>query len=573
MLQGAQWRVINQNNEQDIIDRILENRGLTSPALKEQFLNPDFNRHLHSPYLLKDMEKAVERIMTALKKNEKIVIFGDYDADGVTATALLYDFFRQNHPKIDYILPHRLNDGYGVTPTGVIKAEELGASLIITVDNGMNAISAAEEAQKRGIDLIITDHHQQGNELPVAHAIVNPNRHDCAYPFKQISGAGVAYKLVTALAEKILSPKDAEYFLKWSLDLVAMGTVADIMPLIDENRTLVYFGLKVISESKRPGIRALLNANGKKQQRINTVTIGYQLGPRINAAGRLEKADIALKLLIANDYSEALSLAKKLDEVNQLRQEMTQKALDEAERGLDQNEKIIIVNSADWHPGIIGLVAGKLCEKYNRPVLAFSKNNEHNVYKGSARSPEYFDITEAMMSFSELLENVGGHRQAGGCTVTFEQYNAFCKEIGEYASKLLKKTPVTRLYEAETILLPREISLESWEKIQKLAPFGNENPNPLFLVENASIQLIRTVGFKKRHLQLKLNIGDKLINAIGFGLGDFLKHLQPGQKIDLMAEISVNTWNNNTSIQLVVKDIRPSLGIDNEELPITASNN
>ena len=197
----------------------------------------------------------------------------------------------------------------------------------------------------------------------------------------------MAYKLVTALAEKVLSPEDAEHFLKWSLDLVAMGTVADIMPLIDENRTMVYYGLKVINKVNRPGIRALLSSNGQRHQRINTVTIGYQLGPRINAAGRLEKADIALKLLIANDYSEALNLAKKLDEVNQLRQELTQKALDEAERDLDQNEKIIIVNSADWHPGIIGLVAGKLCEKYNRPVLAFSKNNESSTYRGSARSP------------------------------------------------------------------------------------------------------------------------------------------------------------------------------------------
>lgn len=558
MLKGAQWKVINRNFEADIIDRILENRGLADPVDKEIFLNPDYSNHLHSPYLLKDMKTAVERILTALRKKEKIIIFGDYDADGVTATALLYDFFHHLGANFDFILPHRLNDGYGVTPSGIQKAKKAGASVIVTVDNGISALSAAEEAKRSGIDLIITDHHQQGSELPDAVAVVNPNRHDCAYPFKQISGVGVAYKLVTALAEKALTPGDAESFLKWSLDLVAMGTVADIMPLVDENRVFVYYGLKVIAKAKRPGIRALLQGSGPSHHTINTMTIGYQLGPRINAAGRLEKADIALKLLIASDYDKALQLSKSLDEVNQKRQELTLKALEEAEASIDLKEKLLIVSSPHWHPGIIGLVAGKLCEKYNRPVMAFSHIEDEQIYKGSARSPEFFDITEAMMSLDQYLDSVGGHRQAGGCTVKSDNFASFCRDIKQYAHHILQDSTTMHHFNAETILQPGEINLPTWKKLNCLAPFGQENPNPLFLIENVEILQMRAVGFQERHLQLRLKNSNEIISAIGFGLGDYKRHLQHGQIIDLMAELSENNWNNQKNVQLIIKDIRPA---------------
>jgi len=565
MQNRAEWRVKNNNLEKSVVDRILENRGFTDPSDIDAFLHPDFKNHLHSPYLLRDMDIAVERIIEALSKNERIVIYGDYDADGVTATALVYDLFHQIGANFTFILPHRLNDGYGVTPTGVQKAKELGADVILTVDNGITAFEAALEAEKLGIALIITDHHQQGEGIPKAVAVINPNRKDCDYPFKHISGVGVAYKLVTALAERILSQEEAEYFLKWSLDLVAMGTVADLMCLLGENRALVHYGLKVIQKAKRPGIRALLNLYGQNNQRVNTITIGYQLGPKINAAGRLEKADIALKLLIAKDFSQAEELAKNLDEVNHQRQILTQEALEEAENLIDLSSKVMIVTSRKWHPGIIGLVAGKLCEKYHRPVIAFAYVDAENAFKGSARSPEYFDITSAMMSFNDDLVNVGGHRQAGGCTVTEEKFEYFVSNFKKYAEDKLKEVIVSNIYEADTSLTSDQITLEMWNEINQLAPFGNENLRPLFYVENMEITQIRSVGFNKRHLQLKLKKNLQYIMAIGFGLGDLSDRFARGDKIDLMTEMGENIWNNHTYIQLVVKDIRHANGANIEK--------
>jgi single-stranded-DNA-specific exonuclease len=571
MQEGARWRVLNKNRDGDILTRILANRGFRSEAAKDAFLHPNFERHLHSPYLLKDMDRAVDHILMALRQGQGIVVFGDYDADGVTATALLCDFFHHIQANCSAILPHRINDGYGITPAGVRKARNMGAKLVITVDNGVNALEAAQTAQDLAVDLIITDHHQVGEKLPQAVAIVNPQRHDCTYPEKQISGAGIAYKLVTALAREIMSQEDADHFLKWSLDLVAMGTVADIMPMRGENRAFVFFGLKVIGKERRPGIRALLQQKRSSQKTVNTMTIGYQLGPMINAAGRLEKADIALELLLTQDYNKALDLAQNLYGVNKSRQKLTSAAIREAEEKLNSGAPIILVESSQWHPGIIGLVAGKLCEKYNRPVIAFARLSDEGILKGSARSPHYFDITAAMNSAAHLLDSVGGHRQAGGCTVSSDNFPMFCQHLQMMAEDKLHGESFAPTFEAETFLNTDEMNLPTWNRIRQLAPFGNSNPNPLFLIEDVYILALRCVGHNRQHLQMKIRKSNSEINAIGFNLAHYAEHLKTGETIDLMAQMSENYWHQKSNLQLIVADLRPAGNISPQPSAVDAA--
>jgi single-stranded-DNA-specific exonuclease len=558
MISGSQWRIkYDSTQATDIVDQILINRGFDTEEKRQAFLNPDFDRHLHSPALLKDMDVAVERIVQAIDGNQKIIVFGDYDADGVTSTALLIDFFDKLGVKADYILPHRITDGYGITPEGVAAAAEKSAELIITVDNGINANPAADKCAELGIDLIITDHHSQNADLPRALAVINPNRVDCPYPFKYISGVGVTFKLVTALSQKKMTADAASHFLKWSLDLVAMGTVADMVPLVEENRTLVYFGLQVIAKSRRPGLMALMYSDTRGT--VDTNTIAYQLGPRINAAGRLEKADKALELLLSKDNKDALEIANALQNVNQKRQELTKTSLAEADAQLDHNDKIFILFSPAWHPGIIGLIAGKICEKYNKPVVAFGPSGDGTAFKGSARSPHYLNITEALLSAEDLLLSVGGHKQAGGCTLPVENFKAFKERVTSHVNSFMENKPVYKVFEAEMVLAAARVTLDTIASLKRLAPFGQHNPNPLFVLERVEVVSLRKVGFDQQHLQLRVRGDDMILQCIGFGLGDYLEHLKNGMMIDLMAELKENVWQNQVSAQLIIHDIRPCL--------------
>ena len=500
------------------------------------------------------MDRAVKRTIKAVNLNHKILVFGDYDADGVTATALLYSFLKEIKSNCDYHIPHRLKDGYGITESGVRLAYEKQVDLIITVDNGIAAVKAVQLAVDLKIDVIITDHHKQGDQLPVAYAIINPNRSECNYPFKGISGVGVAFKFIQVLSKDFMTDQEREHFLKWNLDLVAMGTVADVMPILDENRVFVYYGLKVITKSKRPGIRALLKSDDQKKS--NTITIGYKLGPKINAAGRLEAADKALELLLEPDQSRADIRAKELTEINHRRQEMTEIAVKEAHQQIDLSENFFVISSADWHQGIVGLISARITDKYYKPSFVFNYNAELRQYKGSGRSPIYFDITEAMLKHKDLLEAGGGHRQACGCTIKSENFEAFKKAITESANQTITENQLIPEIDISTEMDAEQINLSTFDDISRLAPFGHCFPDPLFLTKGLTLQSFRKVGFEGKHLLMNFKKENRYIKGIAFRLGQLASKIKIDDSLDVVFSLSKNEWKDKVSIQLIIKDFR-----------------
>jgi len=556
-LSKYKWVVSDPNDDysKPLIHRILELRNITEEDEVELFLNPNYEQHLHDPLLMADMKKAVEFTLNAIKENKKIIVFGDYDADGVTATALLYSFLKEVNANCDYFLPHRLKDGYGITPEGVRLAKERGAELIITVDNGIVANDAIDEANSLDLPVIITDHHKQGGELPNAYAVVNPNRDDCPYPFKGISGVGVAFKFVQLLSKELQNAADREKFLRWNLDLVALGTVADVMPLLDENRVLVHYGLKVLSKTRREGLKAILLGSKRDNSSADTFTIGFQIGPKINAAGRLEAADRALELLLTTDEDEATQLANELDEINKRRQELTEKAVTEAAEKITGDEKIIILESTDWHQGIIGLIAARICERFSRPTLIFSIDEEKNIYKASGRSPAFFDITKAIMNTPELVINGGGHVQACGCSIAGENYEKFKHTLLEYCENSIETEDLTPELYIDTHLLPEQINLSTFDDLSKLAPFGQAFPEPVFVTKNVAISRFRQVGFNGKHLQISLEKSRKIYKGIAFNMGHLANEISIGRRIDVAYTLSKNAWNGSESVQLMIKDI------------------
>jgi single-stranded-DNA-specific exonuclease len=542
----------NNHTEKLLAERILLNRKIENVDL---FINPSFEKHLRDANDLKDINKAVEIADNYIETNRKILVFGDYDADGVTSTALLYSFLKEVKANCAFHIPHRLKDGYGITVDGVRYAKEINVELIITVDNGIAANEAVDLANELGIEVIITDHHKQNGDLPKASAIVNPNQKDCNYPFKGISGVGVAFKFIQLLSKKLMNDEDREHFLKWNLDLVAMGTVADVMPILDENRIFVYYGLKVISKSKRIGIRALLDSiyeDGK----ADTVTIGYKIGPRINAAGRLEAADKALNLLLTEDENEAKALAKELNEINKRRQTITEDAVKEASKMIIGNEAIIILKNEMWHLGIIGLIAARLSETHFKPVLIFTKDEETGNLKSSGRSPEYFDITKAIMSLEEILIAGGGHRQACGCTIAYKDYEKFQDSMKIYSEKAIQDDMLLPDLNVDTTLDASEIHFDSLKEIQRLSPYGQSFSEPVLLSNKFHIDYMRTVGYEGKHLQLTLKKDGIVYKAIGFKMGNYTKRFKIGQQIDIVYSLSKNEWKGKVDLQLILKDMK-----------------
>ncbi len=549
------WLVLNPSPEGRLVDRILATRGYETPEQREQFLFPDFEAHLHDPSLLPDMDAACERIFRALDGGERIVVFGDYDADGVTATVLLLDLFRALGAPCSAILPHRLRDGYGIKRAGVERALAQGAGLIITVDNGMSAHEALGFARQAGVDVIVTDHHLQGaGDRPPACAVVNPNRRDSEYPFPGIAGVGVAYKLAAAVAHQRMTPRQAERFLKWSLDLVAMGTVADVAPLVDENRVFVHYGLKVIAHARRPGVRALLAVSGTSQRRLAPEVIGFRLGPRINAAGRLDAADHALRLLRAQDPGEARPLAERLDAINRQRQTMLKEAVDQLLPTIDEDARLLAVRGS-WHPGIIGLIAARLCERYHRPAVVMTDFDGSETLKGSARSPECFHITRALDRVAHLLAGHGGHSRAAGLSVPLEAVDELIAQLTAQAEEQLTEEDLVRSIVIDTPVREDELTLEQAEELLRLQPCGQGNPRPILAYEGARVEHARALT-NGAHLKLLLGIGSRTIDGIGFGLGEWFPKLPKGATIDAAFHLDVNEWRGRRSPQLVLADIR-----------------
>ncbi len=539
-----------------LILQLLAIRGLTEETAINDYLNLEYSK-LHDPYLFKDMSKAVDRINQAIDRGEKIVIYSDYDADAITALSTVYLGLKKLGANLGFYIPDRFTEGYGMNPEAVKQICEDGAKIIITVDCGINAVIETDTAQNLGVDVIITDHHELIGVLPQAHSVINPKNPADNYPFPYLTGVGVAYKLIQGLYQKAGNSKNPEIpegWEKWLLDLVAIGTVADLQSLSDENRILVSFGLKVLAKTQWPGLYALKKLSGIDSKIPDTYTLGFIIAPRINAAGRIKHADIAFKLLICEDPTEAEKLAMELDQLNVHRQLLTQQILSEAREQIQliADKKVLLAAGANWPKGVVGLVAGKLVEEYGRPVLVMDKGEV--LATGSARSINNFDLVGALTHAKELLTKYGGHTQAAGFTLVTENIPALHQKLLEYAETLSEES-LGPVLEIDAEAKSEDINFEILDFIAKFAPFGFGNHRPKLVTYGLKIIDLRTVGAKSQHLKLKVGTESKSWDAIGFNQGFHLHSLKLGDKIDVVYELDCNEWNGSRQLQLRILDV------------------
>ncbi len=538
---------------------ILYNRGIQEDEAIDRFLSKDLSV-LHDPYLLQDMEKAASRIRQAQENKEKITIYGDYDVDGITSIAILYKHLREMGIEVDYYVPDRMQEGYGINRDALDKIREGGTSLIITVDTGITAVEESEYAKEIGLDVIVTDHHECKEQIPAVYASVDPKRKDCAYPFKSLAGVGVVFKLIQALDDKESLPELME---KYS-DLMCLGTVADISPLVDENRVIVTEGLKRFRATKNIGLKALIDVstNGKA---ITTSTIGYTIAPRINASGRLGCASRSVELFLTEDADRAKELAESLCEENTLRQQTEQKMFREAMEYLENHpevkeDNVIVIPHENWHHGIVGIVSSKITEKFYKPSILFAIDGDEA--KGSGRSVNGFNLFGALESSSDLLEKFGGHELAAGLTIKAENIEKFRKKINDCSKDQFSETMLTPTILLDAAIKVPYITLETVNDINRLQPFGVDNPTPLFAVKNIKIHKISVMS-EGKHLRMTLLKDGKYLDSVGFGMGEYYQYLQEGDFIDVAFSLDINDYKGFQNVQLILKDIKKT-GADAE---------
>jgi len=557
-LPKKRWKILNNDTNRSLIDVLLQNRGLPAEHM-DSFKLTD---RMHDPYLLPDMKKAVKRILQAVEQKEHIVIFGDYDVDGITSTALMIYFFRKIGRPVEFILPHREKDGYGLRPSSVDQVAKRGASLIITVDNGITAHEAVERAVQLGIDVVVTDHHLQEGSLPPAYAVVNPNRSDSQYPFKSICGVAVAFKLIHALSEQLLPEADYKQFLLNHLDLVAMGTIADVMPLRDENYALVKFGLKVLGGTRKPGLVELKRISGVKNKVVTPISVGYFLAPRLNASGRLEEADLSVKLLISESDTEARDLAAYLDKLNRKRQSLQNdyltNALDSLKTTPQEMDKVIFVENEEWQAGLIGLISGQLKERFSRPAFAFTRDESGN-YVGSARSIDAFHVTNALTRFSHYFLNYGGHHKAAGLTVMPEKFQEFKREFLAYAAKVIDDNDLIPELVIDSLVDIDQINLNTARIIQDVGPFGETNPEPVFVMEDVLVRDMMTMSNGK-HLKLYVQKSNQIYECVWWNAGELKDEIVFGMPADVAFRLNINNWQGTERLQLSLEDMRKNTG-------------
>lgn len=549
--------VINEiaikNNISLLLARILVNRGIDTEEKIRKFLYPSLD-DLYDPYKLNDMELAVKRIEDAIAQNEKITIYGDYDVDGITSVTILKQFLDEQSANVDYYLPNRLNEGYGLNSNALQKIKNRGTQLLITVDCGISAYDEIEFAKSLGIDVIVTDHHECPAILPKALAVIDPKRDDSTYPFNSLAGVGVTFKLIHALSMEMNLPK--ENYLKF-LDIVCLGTVADIVPLIEENRVIVKYGLEYIRNTTNIGLKALISVSGYSS--IDSSAISFGLAPRINACGRMGEAESALKMLLTHDENEAINIANILQEKNKERQEVEkgimQDAINKIESEKMYEDNIIVVGSENWFHGVIGIVASKITETYYKPSILVCFENESG--KGSGRSIDGFDLHEALNSCSEHLQKYGGHEMAIGLSIEKEKFNEFKNAIVKYANEKITEEhlPVIKI-DAEINV--RDANGKIVEELKLLEPYGESNMPPIFMYKNIKVDSIRTLSNDK-HLKLNVKEGNIVFDAIAFNMGDKKDSIRMGDKVDILFNLEVNRFNGRETIQLNVKDIKKSL--------------
>ena len=556
----AGQELINEFPEMDrVVLQLLYNRGLTTQAEIDVFLGPDYERDQYDPFLFNQMEHAVKLIMAALEAQKKIVVYGDYDADGVTSTALMYLTLKKLGAKnLSVYIPNRLHEGYGLNMTAVKELAQQGTNLIVTVDCGITNVDEVKTAQAQGIQVVVTDHHLTGKELPPAAAIICPTVEDEKYPFKSLAGVGVAFKVAQALLRKSVGNYNA--FEKWLLDLVAIGTVADIVPLFGENRVLVKWGLLVLNKTQRLGLQELISSINIKSI-LSSYNIGFQIAPRLNAAGRMDHANTAYELLVTDDEAEAMAIVNDLNNKNRKRQKITEEMMKislEQLGKVSDKQKILFSQYDGWSPGLVGLAAGRLSDKFSRPVIVFGKMGDK--YVGSGRSIEEFDITQALSECAEYLENFGGHKQACGLTIIgADNFNKFKEKLSQIAEEKLAQTELKPVLPIEAEIKLSQANWELIDALNKFAPFGEGNSEPLFVTYNLEICDMITMGSNKQHLRLDLkddSIG-KCKKFVGFNLVEkWINKIKIGDKVEAVYKLSVNEWNGNREIEFMIIDIR-----------------
>jgi single-stranded-DNA-specific exonuclease len=546
-----------------LILQLLSNRGLATQKQIDEFLNPDYGQGILDPFLFPDMDKAVARIYQAVSGKERITIHGDYDADGVTSSVLVANVLKMLGAKFDVYIPHREKEGYGLNPKTIKELARRKTKLMITVDCSISNALEVEQANKKGIDIIITDHHSEPLNLPAAYAIINPKVKKCNYPFQGLAGVGVAFKLAQAIIARDKNNIFPAGYEKWLLDLVAIGTVTDVMPLLGENRTLLKYGLIVLNKTKRIGLELLAKKAGiwpiTEAELINSENIGFVLGPRLNAAGRMEHANTAYELLMTEDQAEAAKLVDGLEKNNQKRQSTTEKVMLEIREQIKDLEKqhLILAEGKNWPLGIIGLASGKLKDEFNRPVFIISKAGRKIV--GSGRSLPEFNMIEALNNVADCFSIYGGHAGAAGFTMKSAKYLPdFKKRILEIAAKELKGKDLTPKLDVEAELNLEDLNWELFDQIQQFEPFGMANPKPLFLVKNLLVENIRQVGADNKHLKLALKHATmiKSFDAIGFGMGAMVDNIKYGDTVEVVCEINLNEFNGSRKLELRLVDLR-----------------
>jgi len=541
--------VILPKKSGNIVEQLLLNRNIRLKNRKS-FLSPSFDQDLHDPFLMKGMKLAVERIESALENKETIGIFADYDADGVPGLALLYETLKKMGLGVISYIPRR-EQGYGLNLEGIELFLKEKVTLMITVDLGIRNIKEVAYAKDRGIDTIIVDHHEQANVLPDA-IILNPKQKGDKYPFRELAGCGVAFKFIEAISKKTKLINIA--FLKWLLDLVAIATICDVVPLVDENRIFAKFGLIVLQKTKRIGLEKLYQIATIDRNLIDTYTVGFQIGPRLNAPGRMDHANESFYLLVSEDPKESMQLAAKLDQINRRRQAELERVLKEAEEKVERNllhqKKVILVEGKDWPHGIIGLVAGKLMEQFSRPAIVCERREKD--FRGSARSIDAFNIIEALEESKQFLSSYGGHAKAAGLTFEQEHLSNLYDELLKIADSKLRDEDLVAKLRIDALVKKDDLGYNLLTDIQKFEPFGLGNPRPVFVLKKAQISDIRTVGQEKKHLKMKV----EEIDAIGFDLGNLAKDLSQDQRIDIAFTLDEDNWDGNKKLQLKIIDIK-----------------
>lgn len=548
----------------DLLQDLLYHRGITSAEAADQFLARDWSAG--DPFRLKGMEPALERLGQAIARGEPIAVYGDYDVDGVTATAMLVQVLQALGARVRPYIPHRETEGYGLNGEALRSLAEEGIRVVITVDCGARAVMEAAMARSLGLDLIVTDHHLPGEVLPEA-ILINPRQPDCPYPFKELAGVGVAYKLVQAL--KVCYPH-ASFEPEDFLDLVALGTVADIVPLLGENRALVARGLERLRAPARVGLQALYQVAGLEAPRVDPWAISFILAPRLNAAGRLEHALAAYRLLTTRDPAEAATLAEELDRQNRERQVLTQ-ATEEAARAMavpeDRVPWLIFAASEDFRPGVVGLAAGRLAESFYRPAVVVSLMGEEG--RGSARSIPEFHITQALDACADLLVRHGGHAAAAGFVVRRENLERLRRRLQELAAQALSARELQPTTIVEAVLPLQDVTWRLHEWLTRLEPYGYGNPAPRFLSRGVVVRSVRTVGNDGQHLRMVLTIpgGGPVWDAIAFRQGDRVAEVRAGMPLDVVFEVRAEHWNGEPRLTLLVEDFAPSSGPSMVSLP------